>query len=342
MRNNAYGFLVLFYLLLASPCSMAPFYKSDCTVCMYGHIYKLFRICQPIVLINCPHKDDKLSDIRVEISKFWSNLQLILVPIFLKALYNSYIKFVESTTEKEVLFNGGRVVLILCFSVNILFITSKSLRYNEIVILQRIINYINVRFLVKILKQKYLRNFRRKNRILMGLYIASFCVMLPYNTYKAYQSSEYAIWTIEFMLSFGSPSIVFFYWYLYYAANTINKSINAHIVRIMKLRLMYQYNSYNLTDKLKVYADCKKMIAKAILEIIKYREFAVFCVTIFLPLAYIVLLYLIIRYSKYSLMEEMLYRQSQVFGFLTCFAALCFQASKIAESVRYIWSNYIQ
>lgn len=303
-------------------------YEADCLVCLSSKALKMFRLCQPFIIFDCPHQNPNLKRTTIKISKFWTYIQLLLILVFVVATHNSIIAFKKSTSEMENVVCIMRVVIILGFILPASFLLTVKDRLKELETLQ------NSFVLIKNLGLPCLcakSQFHRINNKILAFEIVFFTGSVSYTAYKAISTNEYAIWILEFLMTFACPNIFLYYSYTYWIAQVLNKTGGEEIIYVMNSRLLD--DNMSLKELLGNALVAKTLLAKVVEIYLGCRGFQIILIVIKVVIMSVGSLYIVINYPAYIFKEEVLFKICETSHMLLQTSLMCLLANRLPELV---------
>lgn len=312
---------------------MKPPYKYDCLACLCGDYFKWTMISQPVLVIQCPHKNKALNEIKIEISAFWTNIQFIFVLIQARAIYNAYGEYLTCTNELE------------CFNIFIHLVVLPSYLIVVCVLITKKLRLLKMQYFEAMFKKTqelhmplmFDRNeFRKIHTVINVLESIFLCSLTVYAGFQAFKSSDYAIWFIEFLLTFTSSNTFMYYIYLFYVMCRFNCNMNVYMIKLLNARLMD--DSFCLSDELSRFLALKIMHLRLLEATLRSRGILILLVTVCVVVCGVTFFYGVITYPQVIFQEDFLFRVVQLLLAYCMHTAICITAANLSNTV----SNLIQ
>lgn len=305
---------------------------KDCLVCLCSRFYKQMSIGQPVVLFKCPHQNSNTNSVIINLSHFWSNVQMLTVITYICGMYNSFKLLSEATNNIQQNLNIMQLAVNFAFIVNLTFIFTKQDRVVELQSIQGGFEKHAEAMLPHIFNNKEIKTANTLNSLIMIVHFVSLLSIISYSLYNALYTSQYAICMTEFLVFYSSPNIMLFYIYTYYLAYRINENINKKIMAILKARLKNQHVLNH--DILQRYVTTKKIMSKVIVSLLNKRAVAIVLVIFFVGICGVLISYIFIKNSIYVICKHYAIQYFQFLMFLTLIVGLCVAADMVPHSVR--------
>lgn len=313
--------------------NMEHHHKTECFSCLSSSFLKWMRLLQPVVIMKCPHKDKNVKKVQIEISHFWSNIQIITMPFYVKALYDAYKKYLTSNTEEDYMFNFGRICAFLSLHVCLFFLFNQKKRLYELQMLQNIFDVTSKSNLPSILNVNAVKDINLVNtriNIYESVWIA---LLVGYILYTAYKTSQYLFCTIELLVTISSFNILLFYAYIYYIACKAFENWYIQIFNCMNARLTNCQDDSSMMHTLKKYVDVLKLLMRTVEMFLSFRGFPILLVTVCILVCNVTVMYGAIRHFEVVLREEFYFRGIQISFVFILHQIMCVLASMVLEQV---------
>lgn len=310
---------------------MARLDSSNCLKCISGIAYNLLYICQPVIICKCPHKDAKVQNIEIKISHFWSNIQWIVLPIFLIALHNSIVEFLNtSSLDIEFAINFFQVVAVACFTIVLSFMVSKKRRCSELRIIQNLFYSAAELSIPVVFTKREMKKIKTIVRLITAIDIGITTIWAAYAALKAYKTAQYSIWTIDLLYFYTSFNLYLIYICTYHFGIKITNNMNDRMIKALYTRKL---KNVNIRTMLINYICWKKAFLKSFALVLIFRGAQILLLTIMLVVGGVTALFLVIKYPQHLLKEAILHRICEITVVLLLQFGLCFEATGLEITV---------